>query len=112
VVARSPIPVDLTLDLPERPPAEVESAAYFVVSEALTNVARHAHATRAHVGIVRNRDRLIVEVRDNGTGGADPAAGSGLAGLADRVRALGGTFDLLSPAGGPTTLLVELPCAS
>jgi signal transduction histidine kinase len=112
VVARSPVPVDLTIDLAERPPASVESAAYFVVSEALTNVARHAGATRAQVGIVRSRDRLIVEIRDDGVGGAMPAPGSGLAGLADRVQAMGGTMALLSPSGGPTTVLVELPCGS
>jgi signal transduction histidine kinase len=112
VVARSPVPVELTVELAERPPAAVESAAYFVVSEALANVARHAGATRAQVGIVRARDRLIVEVRDDGVGGADPAAGTGLAGLADRVTSLGGTMDVLSPPGGPTTVLVELPCAS
>jgi signal transduction histidine kinase len=112
VVARSPVPVELTVDLPDRPPAAVESAAYFVVSEALANVARHADATRAKVAIVRARDRLVVEVRDDGVGGADPASGTGLAGLADRVTALGGTMDVLSPPGGPTTVLVELPCAS
>jgi signal transduction histidine kinase len=112
VVARSPIPVHLTVDLFERPPEAVESTAYFVVSEALANIARHAHATRAHVGIVRARDRLIVEVRDDGIGGADPALGTGLRGLSDRVVSLGGTMDVLSPAGGPTTVLVELPCAS
>jgi signal transduction histidine kinase len=112
VVARSPIPVELDVELDGRPPADIESAAYFVVSEALANVARHAHATRAHVGIARTGDRLVVEVRDDGIGGADPAAGTGLAGLADRVTAMGGTMDLLSPRGGPTTLLVELPCGS
>jgi signal transduction histidine kinase len=112
VVARSPIPVVLTVDLPERPPEPVESAAYFVVSEALANVARHAHATRAHVGIARTGDTLIVEVRDDGVGGADPTRGTGLHGLRERVVGLGGTMDLLSPAGGPTTVLVELPCAS
>jgi signal transduction histidine kinase len=112
VVARSPIPVELDIDLDGRPPASVESAAYFVVSEALANIARHAHATRAHVGIARTGDRLVVEVRDDGIGGADPAAGTGLAGLAERVTGMGGTMDLLSPRGGPTTLLVELPCAS
>jgi signal transduction histidine kinase len=112
VVARSPIPVELTIELPTRPPAAVESAAYFVVSEALANVARHSQASKAHVGIVRSGDRLIVEVRDNGIGGADPTTGTGLTGLADRVVGMGGTMDLLSPAGGPTTMLVELPCAS
>jgi signal transduction histidine kinase len=112
VVARSPIPVELSVDLPERPPEAVESAAYVVVSEALANIARHAHATRAHVGIVRSGDTLIVEVRDDGVGGADALRGTGLRGLSDRVVALGGSMDVLSPAGGPTTVLVELPCAS
>jgi signal transduction histidine kinase len=112
VVARSPIPVDLDVDLTERPPTAVESAAYFVVSEALANIARHAHAARAHVGIARTGDRLIVEVRDDGIGGAVPEAGTGLAGLAERVAGMGGTMDVLSPRGGPTTLLVELPCGS
>ena len=112
VVARSPIPVALEVDVAVRPSAAVESAAYFVVSEALANVARHSHATRARVGIVRSGDRLIIEVRDDGVGGADPDSGTGLAGLGDRVRGLGGTMALLSPVGGPTTVLVELPCAS
>jgi signal transduction histidine kinase len=112
VVARSPVPVHLDVQVGERPSAAVESAAYFVVSEALANVARHARAEKANVGIVRAGDRLIVEVRDDGVGGADPTAGTGLAGLAERVVGMGGTMDLLSPAGGPTTLLVELPCAS
>jgi len=112
VVARSPIPVVLSVDVPVRPPETVESAAYFVVSEALANIARHASATRAHVGIVRSGDTLIVEVRDDGVGGADPIRGTGLRGLSDRVVGLGGTMDVLSPAGGPTTILVELPCAS
>jgi signal transduction histidine kinase len=112
VIARSPVPVDLRVDLSGRLAATVESAAYFVVSESLTNIARHAHARRAHVGIVRSGDRLVVEVRDDGVGGADPARGTGLQGLQERVASLGGTMDVLSPLGGPTTLLVELPCGS
>lgn len=112
VVARCSFPVDLRVELTERLPSAVESTAYFVVSEALTNVERHAAATHAEVTIVRRGDRLIVEVRDDGHGGADPAQGSGLAGLAERAAAMGGTLDLLSPPGGPTTLLVELPCGS
>jgi signal transduction histidine kinase len=112
VVARSPVPVELTVELTRRPPDHIESAAYFVVSEALANVARHASATRAAVSIATSADRLVVEVRDDGVGGADPGRGTGLQGLADRVRGLGGTFDVLSPEGGPTTVLVELPCAS
>lgn len=112
VVARSPIPVDLQVDIDERPTPAVESAAYFIVSEALTNVATHAGATRAEVNIVRSRDRLVVEVRDNGSGGADPTNGTGLIGLRSRVDALAGRFHLSSPPGGPTSLIVELPCGS
>ena len=112
VVARCSFPVDLRVDLSERLPATVESAAYFVVSEALTNVERHAAASRARVAIARRGDRLVVEVSDDGRGGADASRGTGLAGLAERAAAMGGTLDLLSPPGGPTTLLVELPCAS
>jgi signal transduction histidine kinase len=112
VVARSPVPVTLTVEVAERPPAAVESTAYFVVAEALTNVARHAHATRAAVNIVRAGDRLVVEVSDDGVGGAEPAAGTGLRGLRDRVTALGGTMHLVSPPGGPTSLIVDVPCAS
>jgi signal transduction histidine kinase len=112
VVARSPVPVSLEVDVAERPSATVESAAYFVVAEALTNIARHAHATRANVSIARAGDRLVVEVRDDGVGGADPDRGTGLRGLRDRVTALGGNMHLVSPDRGPTTLLVDLPCAS
>ena len=95
-----------------RAPAAVESAAYFVITEALTNVAKHAHATKAYVSIARAGDRLVVEIRDNGQGGADPAHGSGLQGLKDRVAGLGGTIYVISPKGGPTTVSVELPCVS
>lgn len=110
VVARMPVPVHLNVDVAERPSAVVESTAYFVVTEALTNVARHAQASEAHVNIVRAANRMVVEVRDDGVGGADPARGTGLAGLRSRVEALDGRLDLLSPSGGPTTLLVEVPC--
>jgi signal transduction histidine kinase len=112
IVARSPVPVELDVNVAERPPAPVESAAYFVVAEALTNVARHADATRAHVAVARSGHRLVVEVRDDGRGGADASAGSGLQGLRDRVAALGGAMYVLSPTGGPTTVTVELPCGS
>jgi signal transduction histidine kinase len=110
IVARSPVPVELHVDVPIRPSAPVESTAYFVVAEALTNVARHARARHAWVSIVRAGGRLIVEVRDDGVGGADEAGGTGLAGLRERVAALQGTMRVISPLGGPTTLLVELPC--
>jgi signal transduction histidine kinase len=110
VVARCPVPVEVHVDVVDRPRATVESAAYYVVTEALTNVARHAEATRAWVNVVRMGDRLTIEVRDDGVGGADAARGTGLRGLQDRATGLGGTCDVISPAGGPTTLLVVLPC--
>jgi signal transduction histidine kinase len=112
VVARSPVPVSLHVEIEERPPPAIESTAYFVVSEALANVARHARANAAQVSIVRAGDRLVVEVRDDGLGGADASKGTGLTGLRNRVAGHGGTLDVISPLGGPTTLLVELPCGS
>jgi signal transduction histidine kinase len=112
VIARSPVPVELDVDVAVRPPAAVESAAYFVVNEALVNIARHAHATRAVVSIARAGNRLVIEVRDDGQGGADPATGTGLRGLRDRVTGLGGSMYVISPPGGPTTISVELPCGS
>jgi signal transduction histidine kinase len=111
LAARSPVPVELHVDLIRRPPASVEAAAYFVVSEALANVAKHARASRAQVTVRLRDDRLTVQVQDDGVGGADPA-GSGLSGLRDRVQTLDGELHLLSPEGGPTVLMVELPCAS
>jgi signal transduction histidine kinase len=112
VVARSPVPVTLRVDIPVRPPATIESAAYFVVVEALTNVAKHAGATKASVTIERRGDRLGIDISDDGVGGANVQSNGGLHGLAERVEALGGWMRVLSPAGGPTTLMAELPCAS
>jgi signal transduction histidine kinase len=105
------IPLTIVLDVPGRLPSTVESAAYFVVAEAVTNTVKHANATRAWITGTVNGDRLIVEVGDDGGGGADPTRGTGLAGLADRVDALAGTLTVASPAGGPTTLRLELPCS-
>jgi signal transduction histidine kinase len=111
VVARAPIPVSLEVDVDPRPSAEVESAAYFVVSEALTNVARHSGATNAAVSLVRAGEHLVVEVRDNGDGGADDGnGGTGIAGLRERAASLGGSIHLDSPPGGPTILRAVLPC--
>ncbi|MFD9203956.1 sensor histidine kinase, partial [Streptomyces anthocyanicus] len=93
-------------------PGPVESAAYFVVCEALANVARHSGATRARVSGGHRNGRLFLQVRDDGRGGADASAGSGLTGLADRVSVLDGRLALSSPPGGPTLLLVEVPCES
>lgn len=112
VAARSPVPVRLDVDLSERPSPTAEAVAYFVVSEALTNVARHAQATHVTVHVEREADRLLVSVADDGRGGATGHPGSGLAGLRDRVQAVDGTFRLTSPPGGGTTLTVEVPCAS
>jgi signal transduction histidine kinase len=112
VIARSPVPVDLSITVEQRPPAHVESAAYFVVIEGLTNVIKHANATSVHIDIERTGDRLAIAINDNGTGGADPTKGTGLQGLKDRVAALGGWMQIISPQGGPTSLIVELSCAS
>jgi signal transduction histidine kinase len=111
VVARSPVPVRLDVRVPERAPPTVEAVAYFVVSEALANVAKHAGAAHAEVRARRNGGVLWVTVTDDGTGGADPSRGTGLAGLAHRVRSVDGTLSISSPAGGPTTITAELPCA-
>ncbi|MFE6282783.1 sensor histidine kinase [Streptomyces sp. NPDC057877] len=107
---RSAVPVDVTLELPGRLPEAVESAAYFVVSEALANVARHSGASRARVSGEHRGGRLVLSVSDDGRGGARAGAGSGLTGLADRVSVLDGRLSLASPAGGPTVLRVEIPC--
>ncbi|MBA2294408.1 MAG: histidine kinase [Actinobacteria bacterium] len=106
----APVPVRVEVAPRERLSEPVEAAAYFVVSEALTNVAKYARATEATVSAVRANGRLTVEVRDDGVGGADAAGGSGLRGLADRVAALDGRFALESPPGGGTCVRVELPC--
>jgi signal transduction histidine kinase len=106
---RSAVPVDLLVDAKERLPEPVEVAAYYVVSEALANAARHANASRARVEVAANDGALELSVQDDGAGGADPARGSGLVGLADRVEALGGTIEVVSPVGEGTTLLVTLP---
>ncbi|MEU0945946.1 sensor domain-containing protein [Streptomyces canus] len=107
---RSVVPVDVDLSVPGRLDQAVEAAAYFVVCEALANVAKHSGAGRAEVRGGHSRGRLLLEVRDDGRGGADASAGSGLTGLADRVSVLDGRLTLSSPPGGPTLLRVEFPC--
>jgi signal transduction histidine kinase len=109
LAARAPLPVDVDGERDRRAPEAVEAAAYFVVSEALTNVSRHAEARRAEVRIAHRDGWLDVEVEDDGVGGANAGGGSGLRGLADRVGALGGTLELDSPPGRGTTLRVSLP---
>jgi signal transduction histidine kinase len=108
---RSPVPVTIEAELEQRPPAVIETAAYFVVAEALTNVAKHAPDATATVRIGGGADVLRVEVTDDGPGGADPA-GSGLEGLRARVAALDGELSLRSPKGAGATIEVELPCGS
>ena len=109
LAARCPIPVAVDVDLPHRASAHSEAIAYFVVAEALTNVAKHAEATRAWLTVEYLGDRLVVEILDNGRGGA-LGTGIGISGLRDRVRAVDGDLHLSSPPGGGTTLRVELPC--
>jgi len=106
---RSAVPVSLDVQVPGRPPEPVEIAAYYAVSEALTNVAKHAHASAAEVEVAAGDGVLRVDVRDDGRGGADFGRGSGLVGLKDRVEALGGRVSLQSPAGAGTTLQIVLP---
>jgi signal transduction histidine kinase len=108
LVRGSPVPVELRVPA-ERLPAEVEAAAYFICSEALANVAKYASASRVVVRVTADERRALVEVVDDGVGGADPAHGSGLRGLADRAEALGGTLGLESPPDGGTRLSAELP---
>ena len=111
VAARMPIPVRLTVDLPRRPAPVIEAVAYFVVSEGLANIVKHAQASQAEVVVSRAGDRLHIIVSDDGAGGADPSRGTGLTGLAKRAASVDGTFEIVSPPGGPTLLTVDLPCA-
>jgi signal transduction histidine kinase len=118
LAARAPLPVRLRVDVPRPASPSVEAVAYFIVSEALTNVAKHAQATQAEVRVARDGDVLRIAVTDDGSGGAVPAegdgaaAGSGLRGLAQRAAAVDGTLTIDSPPGGPTVIAAELPCES
>ncbi len=112
LAARCPIPVTVHSDLPRRLSPAVESTAYFVVAESLTNIAKHSGARTGSVRMVDRGASLSIEVHDDGRGGAVAGPGGGLHGLADRVRSVDGTLRIASPDGGPTVLLVELPCAS
>jgi signal transduction histidine kinase len=107
---RSVIPVTVDLDLPGRFPAPIESTAWFVVCEAMANVARHSGAGRATITGGCTGGTLTVRIRDDGRGGADPDGGTGLVRLGDRVSVVDGRLTLSSPPGGPTVLTVELPC--
>jgi signal transduction histidine kinase len=109
LASRIPLPVEIAALPGERLPEPIEAAAYFVVAEAITNVARYAGATHAEVRVSRDGDCVVVSVADDGAGGADPAAGSGLRGLADRVAALDGRLEVSSPPGGGTTVRAVIP---
>ncbi|MER0481675.1 sensor domain-containing protein [Streptomyces sp. Edi2] len=106
------LPVETDVALAERPPEAVEAATYFVACEAMANVTKHSAATEGRLSLRRTGTGLVLEVRDNGVGGADAESGTGLLGLADRVAVFGGTVHLSSPVGGPTLLHVEIPCGS
>ena len=110
LAASSAVPCQVAIEMPERCAASVESTAYFVVAEALTNIAKHSGAAHAAVEVRSSGARLRLRVTDDGVGGADEATGSGLIGIRRRIEALDGTLSLTSPPGGPTTLEVELPC--
>jgi signal transduction histidine kinase len=112
LAARAAVPTEVLEAPEERLPARIESTAYFVVAEALANVGKYAEATQASVRVVHQDDRLVVEVRDDGRGGADPANGSGLRGLADRVGALSGRFEVDSAPGWGTRVRAELPLSA
>jgi signal transduction histidine kinase len=115
IAAAAPLPVRLRVEVAARCSPSVEAVAYLVVSEALTNVAKHAHAGHAEVAVDRVGDQLRVMVSDDGRGGATldrGGEGSGLRGLAQRAAAVDGTLTISSPPGGPTVITVELPCGS
>jgi signal transduction histidine kinase len=109
LAGRTPVPVEVAEIPDERLPEPVEAAAYYLIAEALTNVAKYAEASTVRVRVAARDASLLVEVADDGVGGADPAAGSGLRGLADRVEALGGSLDVFSPAGTGTCLRAVIP---
>jgi signal transduction histidine kinase len=106
------VPCRVDVDVPGRCAASVEATAYFVVAEALTNVAKHSGASSVAVTVRRDGGRLVLRVDDDGHGGADEVRGSGITGIRRRVEAYDGRLTLTSPPGGPTTMQVELPCGS
>jgi signal transduction histidine kinase len=106
---RSAVPVELDLRTDRRLAEPVEVAAYYVVSEALTNAARHASASMVHIDLEADGSIVLLSIHDDGVGGADPGRGSGLIGLRDRIEALGGKIELASPAGGGTSLFARIP---
>src|SRR4029079_11775892 len=111
LVDRTPLPVEVTADVPERLPAPVEAAIYYVAAESLTSVAKHAEATYVELRVGCGDGAVAIEVADNGAGGAEISGGSGLRGLAARVEALGGGFGVESPPGGGTRVWARIPLA-
>ncbi|MER7050647.1 ATP-binding protein, partial [Streptomyces jumonjinensis] len=109
IASRCTVPVSVEVDLDERPAQAIEGIAYFTVSELLQNISKHAQARNASVDVWRSGSRLMLQVTDDGRGGANPAEGSGLAGLAERLDAVDGILAVDSPPGGPTTVTAELP---
>lgn len=110
LAARAPVPVLVEVDLPDRPPAAVESIAYFIVAESLANIAKYARATQAAVRVTKEDQWVVVEISDNGVGGAVATPEGGLAGLADRAATIDGILTVDSPVGGPTVIRADLPC--
>ncbi|PKV95033.1 signal transduction histidine kinase [Amycolatopsis echigonensis] len=109
LTARMPIPIEVEVTVEPRPPAPVETTTYFIVSETLTNVTKHSGADRASVRVTRDDDTVVVEITDNGHGGASMRPGGGLAGLADRAATIDGVLTVVSPVGGPTVVRADLP---
>jgi signal transduction histidine kinase len=112
LAGRSTVPVELDLDGCGELPVSVQTSVYFVIAEALTNASKHARCDRIEVRVAVGEGRALVEVRDDGSGGASPARGSGLSGLGDRVSALGGTLEIDSPAGAGTTIRAQIPATA
>jgi signal transduction histidine kinase len=110
LAARAPVPVELRVEIEGRLPEPLELAAYYVVAESLSNIAKHAQATTARIDVVKEHDELVLEIVDDGIGGADSERGSGLRGLADRVEALNGRLRVWTPRGGGTRVRAEIPC--
>ena len=109
LAAGSAVPVELITSLPRRPAPAIETIAYFCAAELLANAAKHSHADRVAVELTEREAALVLRVSDDGTGGANPARGSGLSGLAQRVRTVDGRMEVVSPPGGPTQVTVTLP---
>jgi signal transduction histidine kinase len=114
LAAKCPVPVEVHVAIDPRPPAAVESTAYFIVGESLTNIAKHANASEVKVNAWREErptgDLVIVEITDDGQGGASLRTGGGLSGLADRAATIDGVMTVVSPVGGPTVIRADLPC--